>query len=210
MTIPSCYLHFTKPDNSTTFIDSTGKTNWNGFASGTKILNASLYFNGGIVGTFISDDSFDIGAGNFTIHFYAKFLDYVTGSVPFVFGGTGIIFCVQEAGIIFCRIGTGSAYDSPPATISDIDWHHFAYVRSSNNFYQFMDGFSVGTPTDVNTLSMPASMTMGILGYYSNSPNGYMDDFCFIKGEALWTDTFIPPPRTISTSSLYPYSIVIT
>ena len=210
MTIPSCYLHFTEPDNSTNFIDSTGRTNWVNFGSGAEILDAALYFNSGFIDTTISDDSFDIGAEDFTIHFYAKILNLSETTALFIFGGTGIIFCVQEAGIIFCRIGTGSVYDSPPATISDIDWHHFAYVRSSNNFYQFMDGFSVGTPTDVNTLSMPASMTMGILGYYSNSPNGYMDDFCFIKGEALWTDTFIPPPRTISTSSLYPYSIVIT
>ena len=209
MTIPSCYLHFTQPNNSTTFIDSTGKTVWNG-VDNAKILDAALYYNGGFIATTISDDSFDIGSGDFTIHFYAKFLDYITAAILFLFEGAGIILSVIDSGTVFCEINVGTTYISPIATISDTNWHHFAYIRNLNNFYQFMDGFSVGAPTDVSTLSMPASMLGGILGYAYGSPNGYIDDFCFIKGEALWTDTFTPPPRTVSTSSLYPYTIVIT
>jgi hypothetical protein len=212
MTIPSVYLHFTESDNSTTFIDEIGATTWSGNGD-AKILDSALYCNGtdSSITASLSDDSFDVGGGNFTIHFYAKTLNLSVTQVLAEITGNGNMAIGQIDGNTFCILGNNTDnVVSPSTTISDMNWHHFAYVRDSNNFYQFIDGVSAGTPTDISGFSIPPSMGAvslgGSVGYFFS---GYMDDFCFIKGDAIWIDTFTPLPRTSPISSLYPYTIVI-
>jgi hypothetical protein len=78
-----------------------------------------------------------------------------------------------------------------PTTVSATTWHHFAAVRSGNNFYLFLDG----TLEASGTAAMVYGTHNNFLDLASNQPasiylDGYIDDFRFTNGVARYTANF--------------------
>ena len=83
-------------------------------------------------------------------------------------------------------------------SLDDHNWHHFVMVRKKtanvdDSLIQFVDGQKISETTIASSRAIDFSkLVIGCSGD-SDSLIGYMDDFCFIKGECLWTDEFTSP-----------------
>jgi len=196
-------LHMNGVNNSTTFIDDSGKV-WtaNGNAkivtTESKFGGACAYFDGS--GDYISTpaSTYFSNINGYTIDFWFKknrnsveetLFDLVNTST---LNGIRIETLTSNALVVnHWNANTGSTLTSS-TTVTDTSWHHlaFVYVRSTNLLTLFLDGVSVGSKTatigDVTTYPMR-------IGYGGSYFQGYIDEFRFTKGVARWTSNFTPP-----------------
>lgn len=204
-------------------------------SSGSPINEYSLYFNGTHTSSVSGKLRFDpinanFGLGDFTIEFWLKW-ESRTWNIPnvLVVNTVGNILTVGEVGY-----GNGDRvrYNHPPVNIisntsvTDGQWHHCAICRKDGIFYMFIDGI-LDTVDNANT-----SVSINYSGNYiffggelgtTNYFKGWMDEFTFVKGKALYTENFIPKGlskyvsvkglnkyRETELNSEYPYEMSIT
>lgn len=202
-------LHMNGTDGSTTFTDEVG-TEWtvNGNAqidtAESKFGGASGLFDG--TGDWIDRDDGDdltLGDRDFTFDFWVK--RATSGALNQLMGqgdGTALNNSVQcffntNDTIIFRVFSNTSSYSATSTgTITDTNWHHIAGVRDGNTVRLFIDGVADGT-VDITGLSVNNSSTKFSIARFgevaSNTFNGHIDEFRFVKGEAKWTTNFTPP-----------------
>lgn len=84
------------------------------------------------------------------------------------------------------------ADDKYMGTIPENKWIHWAIVRSNNNFYTFKNGVL----RNIWISELPLNNSEGLLTIGSGPKKGhfygYITNFRFVKGQALWTDEFKP------------------
>lgn len=84
------------------------------------------------------------------------------------------------------------ADDKYMGTIPNDTWIHWAIVRAHNNFYTFKNG----TLKNVWISELAVNNSDGLLTIGSGPSKGnfygYITNFRFVKGQALWTDEFKP------------------
>lgn len=77
-------------------------------------------------------------------------------------------------------------------TIPENVWVHWAIVRANNNFFTFKDGIL----RNVWISELPINNSEGLLtigsGPKGDNFYGYITNFRFVKGQALWVDEFKP------------------
>jgi hypothetical protein len=179
----------------------------------------SIYFNGnGSYLTVPSNFNFTLGTNNHTIEcwFYAAGTQQTYTTLWSYANGAAnqstnsyYLNIGQSAGALL--LGNGAAgwgvnlSITPPAQNA---WHHVAVVRNGNVFTVYMDGVSVGTATYAATISAQGANSFEIGGQVTGSGNlgntiflGYISDFRFTNGVAIYTSNFIPPTRTITNYS---------
>ena len=81
--------------------------------------------------------------------------------------------------------------------LDDTNWHHFVLTRikkaNNDQLMQFVDGLTISdSELDSNKKIDFSKLVIGCSGD-TNPLIGYMDDFCFIKGDYIWFDNFTPP-----------------
>ena len=96
-----------------------------------------------------------------------------------------------------------------PATAYTINqWYHMALCSNGTTMRFFINGVSLGTPVTVTGLAPNTGAYTGRIGYYRTSEpfyfNGYISNFRFIKGTALYTSNFTPAtaPLTAVTNTV--------
>ena len=149
------FLHMDGANNSTSFIDESGKT-WT--AQGSAKLTTSYFEFGGASGIFSgSGDSvqtsansdFDFGSGDFTVDFWmnpsnVSAFQYIMGQGDPTEDNSKISFYIGILnGAVFGAIESGSKdYNNyiSSATVPQNTWSHIALIRSGNSLMIAVNG----------------------------------------------------------------------
>jgi hypothetical protein len=159
---------------------------------------------------------FEPGAGDFTLDFWVRFFS-ASGDITFYTrnavsnNNTFFINYAYPANTITFQSrvgGVSKATYSFPFTPSLNTWYHIAIVRNSTNIYMFLNGISqsltITTAIGSNDLTFASPETSTVIGQDdlgSRYINGWIDEFRWVKGSALWTSDFTP--QTVEYGSDY-------
>jgi hypothetical protein len=88
------------------------------------------------------------------------------------------------------------------ASIRDGAWHHIALVRNGSQWVIYIDGVSRGTQTSSITIgTLNAALYVGSNQQNSsNTFSGYMSNFRFVKGTAVYTSAFTPSTTPLTAT----------
>jgi hypothetical protein len=179
--------------------DPSGFSNWSPFKSG----GYSTYFDG--TGDYIHTDLGVNGGpdGDFTIEFWAYTTNGTTNSGWFHMSDTAGGFNSSAAALALGKTATNKFYygngsgDASTYTGNNV-WQHWAMVRSGSTITLYRDGISIDTQTNATDHSSYRYLAVG--GYYSTAylTTGYISDFRYVKGTALYTANFTPPTERLT------------
>ena len=152
-----------------------------------------------------SNTAFTLGANNHTIEFWMYQTSRNLYDTAWTYGNNYAVFAANAyyfntgTNQFQVILGDGSAYatttnlaTNPPSLNV---WHHYAIVRNSANLTLYVDGTSQGS-INVSTRSIttqPGAMLIGSSGTAPGSITGYISNFRFVNGSALYTSNFTPP-----------------
>lgn len=184
-------------------------TSYNPFDSGQSPGKYSAYFDGGSdYLAAASSDDFNFGTNDLTIECWCK-AAYPTQdtarmvSVNYNAWGSGSIFFGRHpaAGVdgrmavLIYNYSTGAALLYDPNYMTE-DWHHYAVVRSGNDWTLYRDGTSVATATWSGSVNTAAGIWQ-LGGNTENSGNyawwGHLSNYRLVNGTAVYTSNFTPP-----------------
>jgi hypothetical protein len=84
-------------------------------------------------------------------------------------------------------------------------WHHYAIVRNGNVFTVYVDGTSVANVTSSASIAAQGSTALGIGAQLINGEyygiTGYITNFRFVNGTALYTSNFTPSTTPLTEVS---------
>ena len=211
-------LHFDED-----FTDEGGHT-WT-VAAGTgevsdeqsKFGGKSLKLTAGILQSEDDDGAFIPGKEDFTVSLWVY--PTVTSRIAlFATQGTGIAMDLHYNGDAnLWASSTGNSWnviqsDSASAvnagngtiTVNTNEWTHIAYVRKGGKCMSFVNGVLSKEVSISKTADLKGSGQFNLGGWDNLSQykyTGYIDDFMYIKGTALWDSAFTPPtePMTLPT-----------
>ena len=93
--------------------------------------------------------------------------------------------------------GSGVDFDLISSTSLGLNqWNHCAFVRNGSTFTLYLNGVSVASTTDSDSLfNATNSLTIGASSAGSEPFNGFLQDLRIYKGIAKYTANFTPPDR---------------
>ena len=183
----------------------TGKTNL------TKITEGAVSFDGsGDYLSFADSNDWDIGTNPFTIECfvnikpssasYSGIFGMHTGSTQFQLriNNVGRLQFLQDFG---GTRGNESDNDTSGTNLRDNSWHHVALTRQSDNSWQlYVDGIveysgtgMTGNITGINEVALGRRVDTN--SYYLD---GFISNFRFVSGTALYTSNFTPPTEPLT------------
>lgn len=120
-------------------------------------------------------------------------------SVPFASKYRSLAIYMYSDSIRLCVTHTTISWDyeiSEAASLSTDTWYHIAVVRSASKIYLFLDGVKkIEINYGVNEIAKAYPFTLASNTYSDGDRRftGYIDEFRYIQGTAVWTDAFTPP-----------------
>lgn len=146
------------------------------------------------------------GTGDFTVEFWINFSSLTGYQTPFTKGyasaGDLAIQTNTGTGTLLVYI-SGSVAITASSNSSVGVWDHYALVRSGTDLTLYKNGTSVGSTT--NSTNLNSTAVVGIGGAASNatkySVNGYISNFRYVVGAALYTSSFTPSTTPLTTTS---------
>jgi hypothetical protein len=145
-----------------------------------------------------NDVDFRLGTGDFTIEFF--FYQTANGGVGRVFSigsypTASIAFSIQSGSAVLYLNGTDTTLGSIP---SPGQFNHYAICRSGTTLRFFLNGVQLGSSitssddfnntTDVLRIGNESTINFG-----TTYVGGYITNFRWVKGSALYTSTFVVP-----------------
>ena len=163
----------------------------------------SLYFNGSSNIVLNGSNDWAVGTGDFTVEWF-QYQENSSYSYSRVFAvqpwpNTQIGASVEPDGDNFYAWIGGEGYGDNISDYLD-KWSHMAITRSSGNLRLFKDGVSIlSTSSSDNITDNSNDLYIGSTAsgdYFT----GYITNFNFVKGTALYTGNFTPPTSPITAS----------
>lgn len=197
-------------DGSTTFTDVIGGVTWTRSAGSVAWdidrvnFGGSVYFPGGS-NSFLNlngQSDFALGTGDFTIAFWV-FHDNATQPQHIVEGrGTGTTPVIYVNASTY-RFFDGSGDRIFGGTFTANVWAHIALTRKSGVTRLFQNGTQIGSSyTDNNNYTMAASRPyIGCFQPGTAVLRGFLEEFVWIKGFALYDSNFSVPTAPYGTST---------
>ena len=200
-------IHFDGANESTTFIDESGKTitpyrNAQLSSAQSKFGDTSGYFDGSSYITIPYSSDWVIHPNeSFTIDMWTNFSSLA--NTYFINNGNGTLWSEGSwfIGIVNKKLvfkvcnSTGWALDLAGTTILSANTqYHIAVVKDVNNVTIYLNGIAEATGVFTGSsfdLSKPLYIGADITT--SLYLTGYIDEFRFSKGIARWTSNFTPP-----------------
>lgn len=147
-----------------------------------------------------------LGTNNHTIEFWMYQTSRNTYAVSFSYGNTSYFATnnyymdVGENGLGFV-VGNGSGNwainVNGGAARSLNTWHHYAIVRNGTTFTLYINGTSVGSATSSTNITAQGDVFR--IGNTTTYPiNGYISNFRFVNGTAVYTSNFTPPTSPLT------------
>ena len=145
----------------------------------------------------------DFGTGDFTVECFAYFNETTSANVTMINRWTGVWTFQIVSSTQNLRFYTSSANVATGSnTIGPNRWHHFVAARETGTLRLFIDG--VESASSSFTVDLDGSTPLNI-GAENNSQaqpvNGFISNVRIIKGTALYTKSFTPPTRALTTTS---------
>lgn len=210
-------LHFEGPDGSTVdFVDSSASAKTVSIVGSPRLEDSERYFglsSGVFDGSgdylFFADHADWTPAGNFTFDTWARWNALAATQYLFTHftNATNRYFLsVSSAGALtFSVISSGSTIvtmsSSNGAVAADGAWRHIAVVRNGNVWRIYVNGTSVATTTDSDSIpNFTSWFYIGADHAGANNFNGWLDEFR-VSRVARWTANFTPPVAAYLTSS---------
>lgn len=153
------------------------------------------YFDGSGYSTLVlpSNASLAMGTGNFTIEFWINTSNIAqTGYVLQTDTGANTLYISISGSTI--RLTNQSTVFAVTPTLLSNTWYHIAVVRSGTSSVIYTNGVA-GTAVTCSIDFTQAGPTIG-----GNSFIGYISNFRFVKGTAVYTGNFTPPAKTLSAT----------
>lgn len=228
--ITSLVINFNGSNNSTNFIDETGKiiTPFGSAVISTaqsKFGGSSGYFSGASYLDVASSSNFSMSA-DFTVELWVytdpataawrRLIENeqynVTGGWHFSYNGSDSAGSRRLGFQLGLNGGGGSRIDSNSA-IPTNQWVHVAVTRYNNVIRMFVNGVQqTATLTTAESFSSSSLRIGATLGSASNYFTGYVDSIQIIKNRALYSENFTVPieqpqydPYYNNTSLLIPF-----
>jgi hypothetical protein len=183
----------------------------------SKFYGSSAYFDG--TGDYLSipnHSSLTLGANDYTIGLWMRLDELastITGEHFFAQRTTGTsnhahsFFRSSDGNLYYLITLNGSTLiyaigKRPEFAINT--WYHLAVCRSGADLRMFIDGVQAGDTYNIGTNSIFNSTNPFLIGARDTTAagflKGYMQDFFFINGAALYTSNFTPPERLTAWS----------
>lgn len=225
------WLHMDGSDASTTFTDSSSSPKTVSPVGSAQLDTADKVF-GSASGLFttpgsdylsITDHSdFDIGTDDFTVDFRFKSnRNFADGQYISAFlssenndDGLWILYDWENSRFTVILYPTSVNFS---VSISKNTWYHLAVTRNGTNLRLFLDGTQIGSTT-TNSSNIAFGSNPLIASAHNQQANqsfsGWIDEFRFVKGTAVWTGNFTPPssaytlPTSISKVAGVSYSSI--
>ena len=109
----------------------------------------------------------------------------------------GALNVSQESGGLNLLCGNGSSFlvNVTGTSMTLNAWNHVAAVRNGSTFTLYLNGLSIATATSSGSLDSSTSVfSIGAFGNGSDTfDGGYISNFRFVKGTAVYTSAFTPP-----------------
>jgi hypothetical protein len=93
----------------------------------------------------------------------------------------------------------GASVVTSNTTLSTGRWYHLAWVRNSGVFTIYINGVASGSTTSsINLTGLTQPFYIGYVGEaYGSTFNGYMSNFRYVLGTAVYTSNFTPPTTAL-------------
>jgi hypothetical protein len=168
--------------------------------------SGSAYFNGSTdYLTVPSNAVFTLGTNNHTIEFWIYQTARSQYDTPWNYGGSSTFatnrYYLNFGTTIALLLGNGGGWgvNIQPSAPALNAWHHVAIVRNGNVFTLYIDGVSTGTSTYSGSISAQSVvMTIGADTGGSAPVTGYISNFRFVNGTAVYTAAFTPPTEPLT------------
>jgi len=172
----------------------------------------SVQFNGSNYLSVPTSSVFTLGTNNHTIEFWIYQTSRGTYDVSWDYGSSTLFASntyYMNIGSAGCGLLLGNGSGGWGVNISKSlptlnAWHHVAIVRNSNTFTLYIDGVGTSATYAANISAQALTMKIGS-DYGTNRITGYISNFRFINGTAVYTGDFIPqtsPLTAIANTSL--------
>lgn len=145
-----------------------------------------------------NDADFRFGTGDFTIEFF--FYQTANGGVGRVFSigsfpTASIAFSIQSGSAVLYLNGTDTTFGS---IATPGQFNHYAICRSGTTLRFFLNGVQVGSSLsstdDLNNTSDVLRIgNESTINFGTTYVGGYITNFRWVKGSALYTSTFVVP-----------------
>jgi hypothetical protein len=172
----------------------------------------------------VSDDSWDLGTGDFTIEWFQYKTDSHQYTRIFALGATSFgappgnfvsMQCSIESETIYAWFSSGVAFIESGAPSYRNSWQHFAIVRRSGTLRVYRNGAQIGedesNTTDISNntpLYFGAEIRLDGSSYQPPSTffGGYLTNIRIVKGLAVYTGNFTRPTSALTeTPGANPY-----
>ena len=172
----------------------------------------SVQFNGSNYLSVPTSSVFTLGTNNHTIEFWIYQTSRGTYDVSWEYGSSTVFASnayYMNIGSAGCNLLLGNGSGGWGVIISKSlptlnAWHHVAIVRNSNTFTLYIDGVGTSATYAANISAQALTMKIGS-DYSTNRITGYISNFRFINGTAVYTSNFTPsttPLTAIDNTSL--------
>jgi len=148
-----------------------------------------------------SSSGFVLGAGDFTIEFWANWA-IVGASAPgnvitTNINTTGLSIYVTQSALNVARLNVAADL---AVSVSQVTgrWDHYAFVRISGTAYIYKNGTLIGSGA-VSTDYAQNGLTIGTDLNRSGYTTGYLSNVRIVKGIGVYTGAFTPPTGPLNT-----------
>ena len=196
-------------DSKPTIQNPFGYTNPSATSYTTSSLGGSMYLDGS--GDYVYGSVASPGTGDYSIEAWVYFtgapkgvVQLTTSLAPSSYSGIG--FGIEPNTSYFSYFHGGyTTPNSPYYTALQNTWYHLAQTRQSGTIRFFINGILVSSVSDTTNYTGNYYCKLG--GVYDNTflMTGYMSDFRYVLGQALYTSSFVPPaaPLTAIKNSVF-------
>lgn len=171
-----------------------------------SVIGGSAYFDG--TGDYLSvaaNAAFAFGTGSFTIEAWiydsgtTAAYAQICGASTYGVANEYLIAADGSAKKIYVQLGTAGGYLST-GTYTANTWNHIAVVRAGTTVTIYLNGTSIGSYTDADSVSSTIATTVGASSNLNSGSMfiGYISNLRILKGTALYTAPFTPPTAPLS------------
>jgi Concanavalin A-like lectin/glucanases superfamily len=163
----------------------------------------ATFFNGSNPNPYLSvlnGPGYGFGTGDFTIEYWIYATSWASGPTVVDLrpvGGTLQFSDNYTTGGAPGIYYAGSQQLTSSITIPVNTWAHVAFTRSGSSITVWVNGAQGATGTSSADLQSSGTPRIGTNNTRVNPLNGYLSNLRIIKGQALYTGTFTPPPLTV-------------
>ena len=212
----------TATDNKTDFVEASSGRTLNTIVGTPVMSSVSPYYNGtGSINSLYFDGSgsdyllvpansaYDMHTNDWTMEMWiwAEDLASTKGVVAtWQIGGQFILELSTSGGFNLTLRDVYSVSNSAPGSIVPGRWYHIAWVRSNDTDLKlFVDGVATVTGSLTAGTDIPyynnslKDLRLGVGGDGGNPFKGYIADYRFVIGSAVYTTDFTPPEEPLDT-----------